>query len=168
MSFKWRTCTKCGGDLSPQVFVRWTAALAEKQNTTSSRNVAYPARTETNYMNRTSNIGVNRTGWSCSFTTVLLRPTETKLHSPQRISLNIRNMPYVEVQTAPHTKNTGSITKLRHCGTSWNVAGSILDGVTGIFHWHNPSGRTMALGLTQPLTEMSTRNISWGVMAAGA
>ena len=30
------------------------------------------------------------------------------------------------------------------------------------FSWHNPSGRTMALGLTQPLTEMSTRNISWG------
>jgi len=30
------------------------------------------------------------------------------------------------------------------------------------------SGRTMALGLTQPLTEMSTRNISWGVKAAGA
>ena len=23
-------------------------------------------------------------------------------------------------------------------------------------------GRTMALGLTQPLTEISTRNISWG------
>ena len=32
-----------------------------------------------------------------------------------------------------------------------------------IFHLHNPSGRTMALGLTQPLTEMSTRNTSWGV-----
>jgi len=26
----------------------------------------------------------------------------------------------------------------------------------------------MALCLTQPLTEMSTRNISWGVKAAGA
>jgi len=26
----------------------------------------------------------------------------------------------------------------------------------------------MALGLTQPLTEMSTRNISWGVKAAVA
>jgi hypothetical protein len=26
----------------------------------------------------------------------------------------------------------------------------------------------MALDLTQPLTEMSTRNISWGVKAAGA
>jgi hypothetical protein len=35
-------------------------------------------------------------------------------------------------------------------------------------HWHNPVGRTMALGSTQPLTEMSTRNISWGVNAAGA
>ena len=28
--------------------------------------------------------------------------------------------------------------------------------------YHNPSGRTMALGSTQPLTEMSTRCISWG------
>jgi len=36
------------------------------------------------------------------------------------------------------------------------------------FDWHNPSGCTMALGLTQPLTEMSTRNISWGVKVAGA
>jgi len=26
----------------------------------------------------------------------------------------------------------------------------------------------MDLGLTQPLTEMSTKNISWGVKAAGA
>ena len=56
---------------------------------------------------------------------------------------------------------------LRHCATSWKVAGSISDGVIGIFHWHNPSGRTMALGPTQPLTEMSTRNVSGGVKAAG-
>ena len=32
-----------------------------------------------------------------------------------------------------------------------------------MFLWHNPSGRTVALGSTQPLTEMSTRNISWGL-----
>jgi hypothetical protein len=32
---------------------------------------------------------------------------------------------------------------------------------------YNPSDRTMALGSTQPLTEMSTRSISWGVKAAG-
>ena len=37
-------------------------------------------------------------------------------------------------------------------GTSRNFAGSFRDGV-------NPSGRTLALGSTQPLREMSTRNI---------
>jgi len=57
---------------------------------------------------------------------------------------------------------------LRHCSTSRKVAGSITDGLIGIFYWHNPSGRTMTLGLTQPLTEVSTRNISWGVKAAWA
>jgi hypothetical protein len=51
---------------------------------------------------------------------------------------------------------------LRHCVTNRKGAGSIPDGVVGIFHWHNPFGRTMALGSTQPLTEMSTRNISCG------
>jgi len=50
---------------------------------------------------------------------------------------------------------------LRHCATSRKVAGLIHDGVIGIFRWHSPSGRTMTLGLTQPLTEMSARNISW-------
>jgi len=44
-----------------------------------------------------------------------------------------------------------------------SVAGSIPDGVTIILHWHNPSGRTVFLGLTQLLTEMSTSNISWGL-----
>jgi len=50
---------------------------------------------------------------------------------------------------------------LRHYATRRKVAGSISDGVIEIFHWHNPSSRTMALGSTQPLTEMSTRSISW-------
>jgi hypothetical protein len=40
---------------------------------------------------------------------------------------------------------------LRYCATSRKVAGSIPDGVIGIFQWHNPSVRTVALGLTQPL-----------------
>jgi hypothetical protein len=44
------------------------------------------------------------------------------------------------------------------------VARSIPDGFIGITH----SVRTMGLGSTQPLTEMSTSNISWGVNAAGA
>jgi hypothetical protein len=51
---------------------------------------------------------------------------------------------------------------LRHCATKRKVVGLIPDGVIGIFHCYNPSGRTIALGSTKPLTEMSTRNISWG------
>ena len=50
---------------------------------------------------------------------------------------------------------------LRHCATNRKVAGSIPDGVIGIFQWHNPSDHTMALGSTQLLTEMSTGRISW-------
>jgi hypothetical protein len=49
---------------------------------------------------------------------------------------------------------------LRHRATSRKVAVSIPDGVTWIFHWHNLSGRTMAQRSTQPVTKMSTRNIS--------
>jgi hypothetical protein len=52
----------------------------------------------------------------------------------------------------------------RHCATSREVAGSIPDGDIGIYHWHNPSGRTMFLGSTQPLTQMSTRDICWAYM----
>jgi len=51
---------------------------------------------------------------------------------------------------------------LWHCAASRKIAGSIRDGVIGIFHLYNPSDRTMAVGSTQPLTEMSTRNICWG------
>jgi hypothetical protein len=57
---------------------------------------------------------------------------------------------------------------LRNCATNQQVAGSIPNGTIGFFHWRNPVGRPLALGSTQPLTEMSTRNISWGVNAAGA
>jgi hypothetical protein len=41
---------------------------------------------------------------------------------------------------------------LRHCATNRKVAESIPDGFIGIFNRYSPSGRTMALGLTQPLT----------------
>jgi hypothetical protein len=41
--------------------------------------------------------------------------------------------------------------------TSWKVAGSIPNEIIGFFNW--PSSRTMALGSTQPLTEMSTINL---------
>jgi hypothetical protein len=41
------------------------------------------------------------------------------------------------------------------------------DGITGIVHWHNSSGRTLNLGSAHNLTEISTRNISWMIEAAG-
>jgi len=44
---------------------------------------------------------------------------------------------------------------LRHCARSRKFAGSIPGGIIEIFHWHNPSCRTMALKSTQPLKEMS-------------
>jgi hypothetical protein len=37
-----------------------------------------------------------------------------------------------------------------------------------IFLWLRPSGRTLALGSAQPLTETITRDISIGVKAIGA
>jgi hypothetical protein len=37
---------------------------------------------------------------------------------------------------------------LRYCATNRKVAGLIPDGVIGIFHWYDPSDRTMALGST--------------------
>jgi hypothetical protein len=52
---------------------------------------------------------------------------------------------------------------LRHYATSLiKVVGSISDEVIGYFSWLNPSSRIMALGSTQPLIEMSTRNIPEG------
>jgi hypothetical protein len=45
---------------------------------------------------------------------------------------------------------------LRYCTTNQKVASSIPDGVI------NTSDRTMALGSTQPLTEMITGSISSG------
>ena len=50
---------------------------------------------------------------------------------------------------------------LRCCAKNQKVAGSFPNGLIGIFHSRNPSDRTMALGSTQPLIEMSTRRISW-------
>jgi coenzyme F420-reducing hydrogenase delta subunit len=52
---------------------------------------------------------------------------------------------------------------LRHYATSRKVAGSIPHEVIGfIFNGPNPSSRTMALGSTQSLTEMSTSNLPGG------
>jgi hypothetical protein len=45
-------------------------------------------------------------------------------------------------------------TWLRDYATSWKFAGSIPDQVIGFFNWRNNFSDTMALGSTQPPTEM--------------
>jgi hypothetical protein len=50
---------------------------------------------------------------------------------------------------------------LRHNAISWKVAGSI-PNVIGFFNSPTPSSRTMILGSTQPLKEMSARNLPGG------
>jgi hypothetical protein len=63
-----------------------------------------------------------------------------------------------------------------HMGTQWLVEALCYKledhGINSrqchwIFLWHCPSSHTMALGSTKPLTYMSTRNVFWGVEAAG-
>jgi hypothetical protein len=49
-----------------------------------------------------------------------------------------------------------------HYATNRKVEGSIPDEVIEFFNLSNRSSRTMALGLTQPLTEMCTRNLPGG------
>ena len=57
---------------------------------------------------------------------------------------------------------------LRHSATNRKVACSIPDGVIGIFHWHNPSGRTMALGVDSASNRNEYQEYYLGVKAAGA
>jgi len=51
---------------------------------------------------------------------------------------------------------------LRRCTTSQTIRESIPGGVTGFFSDIFPSDCTMALGSTQPLVKMSTKNIPGG------
>ena len=47
------------------------------------------------------------------------------------------------------------------------VAGSIRDGITGIFHLRNPSGRTMAPGVDSASNRNEYQEYFLGVKAAG-
>jgi len=71
--------------------------------------------------------------------------------------------------TIPHyTQGAQWCSWLRQCATSQKVTSLIPNGVRGVFHWHNPSGCTMALGFDSASNTMSTGNIVWEVKAAGA
>jgi hypothetical protein len=57
---------------------------------------------------------------------------------------------------------------LKHYATNRKVASSIPDKASGFFNFPNLSSLTVVLRLTQPITEMSTRNLPRGLRAAGA
>ena len=67
--------------------------------------------------------------------------------------------PYFFCHCITHLAGPGVAQWLRRCATSQTVAGSIPGGVTGLFSDIVPFDRTVALGSTQPLVKMSTRNI---------
>jgi hypothetical protein len=80
--------------------------------------------------------------WGC-------QPYARGAFTPRKYSWYLFLMGYAEAQL------------LRHCATNRKVAGSIPDGVIGIFHWHNPSGRTMASMPPKPLrTELQRLTVN--------
>jgi len=68
-----------------------------------------------------------------------------------------------EVQGITERRINSETTFYAHYSTrnprSGKVGGSIYDCVIGIFHSLKPPGRTMTHGSTQPIKEMSGRNI---------
>jgi hypothetical protein len=68
---------------------------------------------------------------------------------------------FFTIQSFTHSWGTWQHSWLRHYATSWKVTGS-RPGSGGFFNWPNSSSCTMALALTQPLTEMCTRNLPGG------
>jgi hypothetical protein len=66
-----------------------------------------------------------------------------------------------------YVSTAGHIVWLKNYATSPKVAGSISVKVTELFNWSNPSKGTMSLASSYPLTEMSTRNLRWGLRKGG-
>jgi hypothetical protein len=72
-----------------------------------------------------------------------------------------RNVDCVHLKKSKASQLTLQSTVLNTCTASRKVTVLIPVEVIGFFNWPNPSTRTIALGSTQPLTEMSTRKLPW-------
>jgi hypothetical protein len=84
-------------------------------------------------------------------------------HSPEwpHVLLSTYYSPLIYPNLGVHVKGH-AVAWLRHYTTSLKFMGSIPDEVIEFFNWPNPSSCTVALGSTQPLTEMRTRNFPAG------
>jgi hypothetical protein len=87
----------------------------------------------------------------------------TRIRSPQHPARSelLNRLSYISLQLTSR-RGTRWRRWLRHYARSREIARSIPDDLIGVFHWHNPSGPIMARGSIQPVTEMSSSNISWG------
>jgi hypothetical protein len=72
---------------------------------------------------------------------------------------NTRQEPFPFSQTSSLWSSERCSCACEHYATNRKIAGSIPEEVIALFNWPNPSSRTMTLGLTQALTEMSTRDL---------
>jgi hypothetical protein len=101
------------------------------------------------------------------------------LHITLKRNIKRRLLNYCQIRTPQGRATTGCLVNfvswgtrwrswLRHCATSRTVRDSISGGVSGIFHWNNPPGRTMGLGSTQHVKKIGTKNILWGIKGPDA
>jgi hypothetical protein len=81
------------------------------------------------------------------------------LFSPMRAKRTIHLIPLDLFSLMIFYGRTRERSWLRHYTVSRKVVGLI---PIGFFNWPNPSSHTVALGSTQPPTEMSTRNLPGG------
>jgi hypothetical protein len=78
-------------------------------------------------------------------------------------------MVYYRSPSIHHTENApneivdhDAIYYILNANVSLEVTDSILNGFSGVFNLLNPSSRSLTLGSTQSLTEISTRYLPWG------
>jgi hypothetical protein len=94
----------------------------------------------------------------------IARPLSTQ-ENTNRINAHIGIRAYSGIRTHDSALEGAKTVHALDCTAtvrSLEVAGSIPDEVIGFLNLAIPSRRRMALGFTQPLTEMSTRNLPGG------
>ena len=115
---------------------------------------------------RANHLYFSNTSVSSQLTAELIK--ENYLQLPSKIFSKTMNQWKVYFCMVVSHTGTAVAQCLRCCATNRKVTGSIPGGVNGIFHWHNPSDRTMALGVDPASNRNEYQEYFLGVKAAGA
>jgi hypothetical protein len=99
--------------------------------------------------------------------------TLTAIRCPHKLAFRELRL-WSQIKESHISLGSGSLWGARGSVIGWSTIvlagrsrGSIPNEVTGFFNSPNPSSSTMALGSTQPLAEMSTRNLPRGKRRPG-